>query len=120
VPVADLQAIAIYFGEAIDCLIRLYDGLFNDTEYISAIFGLLNTDGRILVNAAGAMPLWNQYTCRIPQITIERRMPLAEWRSAVLDHAVQMAEEVYHRFNWPNPSLGLAKSAIERTFARRL
>jgi hypothetical protein len=55
----------------------------------------------------------------MPQITIERRMPLAEWRSAVVDHAVQMVDEVYQRFNWPNPNTGLAKNAIERNFSRR-
>jgi hypothetical protein len=59
VPVADLRGVAVYFGEAIDCLFRLYDGLLDDTEYVSAIIAVLNADGRILVNTAGAMPLWN-------------------------------------------------------------
>jgi hypothetical protein len=119
VPVADLKNIAVYVGEAIDCLMRLYDGLFEDTEYVSFVMRILNTDGRALVNARGSMPLFDTYTCRIPEIVVERRLPLADWRAAVVDHAVAIVNEIYLRFNWPNPNLGLARNAIERTFARQ-
>jgi hypothetical protein len=83
-------------------------------------FALLNTEDRILVNTSGAMLLWNAYTCRIPEIGTERRLPLAEWRAAVVDHAVDITNEVYQRFNWPNPTLSIARTAMERTFKRRL
>jgi hypothetical protein len=120
VPIADLRTIAIYAGEAVDCLIRLYDSLFDDTEYVSVVIRLLNTEDRILVNTSGAMPLWNAYTSRIAEIVTERRLPLAEWRAAVVDHAVDITNEIYQRFNGPNPTLGMARTAIERTFKRQL
>jgi hypothetical protein len=120
-PAADVKYLAIYIAQAIDCLTRLYDGLFDDNEYMSMSLRILNTDGRRLVNSGqGSMPLWVANTCRIPEINIERRFPLAEWRAAVIDHAVQIANEVYLRFNWTRPNLELARSSIQRMFDRRL
>jgi hypothetical protein len=120
-PAADVKYLAIYIAQAIDCLTRLYDGLFDDNEYMSMSLRILNSDGRMLVNSGqGFMPLGAYYTCRIPEINIERRFPLAEWRAAVIDHAVQIANEVYLRFNWTRPNLELARSVIQRMFERRL
>lgn len=119
VPVADVKNIAIYVGEAIDCLTRLYEDLFDDAEYISFILRILNTQDRTLVNAWGERPLLDNYTCRIPEIVVERRLPLAEWRAAIIDHAVGITNEVYLRFNWPRPNLSLARNAIHRTFGRQ-
>ena len=117
--VADLKSIAVYVGEAIDCLTRLYDGLFDDTEYITFFQRVLNTQDRTLVNAWGGMPLFNAYTCRIPEIIVEQRLPLADWRAGVVDHAVDITNEIYLRFNWTKPNLDLARTAVERTFARK-
>lgn len=120
-PAADVKYVAIYIALAIDCLIRLYGGLFDDSEYISMSLRILNTDGRRLVNSGqGFMPLWAAYTCRISEINIERRFPLAEWRAGAVDHAVQIANEVYLRFNWSRPNLELARNSIQRMFERRL
>jgi len=65
------------------------------------------------------MPLWAPYICHIPEITVERHFALAEWRAAIIDHAVAMSNDIYQRFNWANPNLAVARSAMERTFARR-
>jgi len=119
-PAADVKFLAVYIAQAIDCLTRLYDGLFEDTEYISINLRILNTDGRRLVNSGpDSMPLWADYVCRIPEILVEHRFPIAEWRAAVIEHAVAIANEVYLRFNWTRPNLNAARGAIERTFARR-
>lgn len=120
-PVADVKFLAIYIAQAIDCLTRLYDGLFEDSEYVSINLRILNTDGRRLVNSEpDAMPLWGPYICRIPEILVERRFPLAEWRAAVIEHAVAITNEVYVRFNWTRPNLDAARGTIQRTFGRRL
>ena len=119
-PAADVGFLAVYIAEAVDCLTRLYDGLFDDNEYMSINLRILNTDGRMLVNSErGAMPLWAPYICRMPEILVERRFPLAEWRAAVVDHAVAMTNDVYLRFNWTRPNLDAARGTIQRTFARR-
>jgi hypothetical protein len=119
IPVADLNQIAIYVAEAIDCLTRLYDGLFDDNEYVSLELRLLNTEGRTLVNSGDRMPLWASYTCRMPEITTSRRFSLAEWRAAVIDHAVAITRDVYLRFNWQEPNVDLARNTIGRMFSRQ-
>jgi Putative DNA-binding domain len=120
-PAADVRFIAMYVAQAIDCLTRLYDGLLADTESIALHLRVINTEGRRLVNAGpGMMPLWASYVCRIPEIVLERRSPLAEWRAAVVDQAVEMSREIYLRFNWLRPNIELARGAIQRMFARQL
>ena len=76
VPVADLKSLAIYVAQAIDCLLRLYDGMNDDSEYVTLLVRILNTENRVLVNTWGGMPLWDAYMCRIPAIIVERRLPL--------------------------------------------
>jgi hypothetical protein len=120
-PAADVRFIAIYIAQAIDCLTRLYDGLFPDTESIALNLRVINTDGRRLVNSGrGMMPLLAPYACRISEIGLDRRFSLAEWRAAVVDHATEMSREVYLRFNWLRPNIELAREAIQRMFARQL
>ena len=74
-PVADLKMLAVYVGEAIDCLVRLYDQLLDDAEYVTVLFRVLNTRSRTLINSAGMMPLFDMYTCHIDEIIVERRLP---------------------------------------------
>jgi hypothetical protein len=38
----------------------------------------------------------------------------------MVDHCLGLAAEVYQRFNWPNPNLAAARSAVEKMFARRI
>jgi hypothetical protein len=120
-PAADVRFIAMYIAQAIDCLTRLYDGLFPDTESIALNLRVINTEGRRLVSSGqGVMPLWVPYVCRITEIALDRRFSLAEWRAAVVDHAVEMSREVYLRFNWLRPNVELARGAIQRMFARQI
>ena len=83
--------------------------LFEDSESISLNFRLLNAEGRALVSPQGTMPPFDAYACRIPEITVGRRLSLADWRAAILDHAVVITNELYLRFNWPNPNMGAAR-----------
>jgi hypothetical protein len=119
VPAASLDFIAVYVAEAIDCLTRLYDGLFEDNEYMSLDLRILNTEGRALVRSGGEMPLWGDFTCRIPEILVSRRLPLADWRAAVVEHAIGITKEIYLRFNWTEPNIDIARNTIQRMFARQ-
>jgi hypothetical protein len=117
--VVDFRAAAIYVAEAIHCLTRLYDGLLDDVDEVSLMLALLGTEDRLLVSSGPSSgPLFENYTCRISEIIVERRRPLADWRAGIVDHAVEIANEVYQRFNWPNPNLGAARTAIDKMFAR--
>jgi hypothetical protein len=119
--VADFGAIAIYAAEAIYCATRLYEGLLKDDENLSVVLRFLGTENRRLTTFdVGRARLWDGYVCRIPQIEVEKRYSLADWRAGVVDHALSVAEYVYLRFNWEAPNLQAARQIIEKTFARKL
>jgi hypothetical protein len=40
-------------------------------------------------------------------------------RAAVIDHAVTITNEIYLRFNWPEPNTDVALDTIRRMFARQ-
>jgi hypothetical protein len=115
---ADFGAVAIYSAEAIHCLTRLYDGLLDDGDQLSLLLRILGTQDRELTSPVGHDPLFGGYVCRIPQVEIQRKHPLAEWRAGVVDHAVEVSKEVFLRFNWEHPNLQAVRQIIERMFAK--
>ena len=119
---ADFGAIAAYAGEAVYCLTRLYDGLLGDDEEVSFVMRLWGTQDRRLtsLDPPRRAPLWASYVCRIPEIEVEERHSMADWRSGLIDHAVGVAKEVFLRFNWERPNLGAAQQIIEKLLARTL
>jgi hypothetical protein len=114
----DFRAAAVYIAEALHCLTRLYDGLLDDAEEVSFVLTLLGTQDRHL--GGGTLSFYHNYVCRIPEVRIERRCSISEWRAGIVDHAVQIAKDVYQRFNWINPNIGAARTTIEKLFARTL
>jgi hypothetical protein len=116
--VMDFRAAALYVAEAIHCLTRLYDGLLNGDDEVSLSLGLLGTNDRVLISSGSFMPPWAEYTCRMPELIIERSRPVADWQAGIVDHAVEIAKDIYQRFNWLNPNLEAARSAIQKMFAR--
>jgi hypothetical protein len=118
--VVDFRAVAIYVAEAINCLTRIYDGLLSDEDRVLLSLAVVGTQDRLLVSSGPmAMALWGDYTCRIPEVFAKRTYPLADWRAGMIDHAIELAKDVYLRFNWLNPNLDAARGAIEKLFARR-
>ena len=119
--VADTGAIAAYASEAIYCLTRLYDGLLGDEDGLTFVMRLLGTqDRRLTTLDPRKVPLWVSYVCRIPEVVVEERHSIADWRAGIVDHAVAMSKEVFARFNWERPNLESARQTIEKTFSRRL
>ena len=119
--VVDFRATATYIAEAIHCLTRLYAGVLDDDDDVSFVCRLLGTQGRVLVSSGPfASPLLAAYECRIPKIEIAQSHSLADWRAGMVDHCIELADEVYQRFNWPNPNLTAARTAVEKMFARKL
>src|SRR5260370_10177157 len=114
----DFRAAAIYIAEAIHCLTRLYDGMLDDADDVSFVVALLDTQDRHL--GGGTLSFYHNYVCRIPEVRIERCRPISEWRAGIVDHAVEIAKDVYQRFNWINPNVGAARTTIEKLFARTL
>jgi len=117
--VVDFREIAVYIAQAIHCLTRLYDTLLDDGQLISFRLALVGTRDRLLVSTwPMTMPLWDHYVCRIPDIVTTGKHPLSDWRAGIVDHALEIANEVYTRFNWSSPNLSAARVAVEKMFAR--
>jgi hypothetical protein len=117
--VVDFREIAVYIAQAIHCLTRLYDTLLDDEELIHFRLTLVGTSNRLLVSTwPMTMPLLDQYVCRVPDVIAGGKYPLSDWRAGMIDHALEIAGEVYTRFNWLTPNLGAARTAIEKLFAR--
>ncbi len=114
--IANSEVTAMYVAEAVLCLSNLYQGLLADEEDVMLRLRLLDTEKRILKSPR---PLSGTYECRIPEIVVERRHSLADWRAGVVDHAVEITNDIYVRFNWTNPNLAMTRDVIEKLFARR-
>jgi len=115
--IANAHDIAIYVDEAIHCLTRLYEGLIDEQDEVSATIRLIQAGDRLLYFPN---TLWRPFDiCRIPEIAVERRRPLADWRAAIADHALDMLKDIYQRFNWTTPDLDIPRRTIDKLFARR-
>ena len=112
---------AVYAAEAIHCLTKLYEDLLDDTEQVNFYLRVLGTDGRQLQTFdRGRGSLRGGYRSKVPEIHFHRVRPLAEWRAAIIEHAVEVSKEVFLRFNWDQPNLGAAREIIQKMFARQL
>lgn len=117
----DFGALAMYAAEAINCLTKLYENLLDDTEEVKFRLRVLGTDSRQLETFdPGRAPLHGGYSSKVPEIRFHRVRSLAEWRAAIVEHAIEASKEVFLRFNWDQPNLGAARQIIEKMFARRL
>jgi hypothetical protein len=95
---------AIFVAEAIHCLTRLYEGLLDDDDDgVVFVASLVNTKDRLLHFPNSRYPVEN--TSRIPEIVVERRRALADWRAAAVDYALDVLSEIYQRFNWVSPEV---------------
>lgn len=120
-PALDIRAMAMYVAEAIHCLTKLYEGLLDDTEQVRFCLRVLGTKDRQLerLDSKGGSPSMI-YRSKLPEIRFSRILPLADWRAAIVEHAVEISKEVFLRFNWEQPSLGVIREIIQKMFARRL
>ena len=114
----EFRRIAVHVALAIHCIIRLYDGLLAVDAEVTFALTLIGTENRRLVSLD--VPLPADYICRIPQIIVERKRSIASWRSELVDHALEIAKEIYLRFNWFQPNLEAARAAILENVVAKL
>lgn len=119
-PATDFGSMAMYAAEGIHCLTKLYEGLLDDAEEVKFQLRVLGTDSRQLRTFDAGRDLRGGYGSKVPEICFHRVRPLAEWRAAIVDHAVEISKEIFLRFNWDQPNLGATREIIQRMFARRL
>lgn len=122
-PSASAQGTVRYFAEAIYCMTRLYDGLFDDTEYMCFRALFLGTRGRALVWTDHGFPsgiYQSQYVANRPNLEVTASRPLADWRAGIVDHAIKMAAELMSGFGLEKPNEEHMRTQISNLFGRRL
>lgn len=118
--VLDVSTTYVEIGEGIDCIARLYDGVIDDADALHvevAFFGI--QDRMLKVIESGRPPLFVEYCARIPELRCQYSHTLAEWRSARLDLAVKIAQDVFQRFGWWEPNVGVGRQLLSDLFKRR-
>jgi hypothetical protein len=121
-PTASAQDAVRYFAEAIYCMTRLYEGLFDDSEYVDFRALFLGTRNRTLVWADSGFPSGfyrSQYVANRPNLEVTGSRPLADWRAGVVDHAIRMASELMAGFGLERPNEEQMRTQISNLFGRR-
>jgi len=109
-----------HISEAIGSLWHLYRELgVPDDEVITINFAFLGVKDRNLVvlspSRAGFM---SRQVCRSPQISVERQLPLEEWRASEVDIAVETSVEVFQQFQWIEPNLNSIRTLASELLAK--
>jgi hypothetical protein len=121
-PSVSAQDIVRYFAEAIYCMTRLYEGLFDDTEYMYFRALFLGTRNRALVWTDRVFPsgiFQSQYVANRPNLEVTASRSLADWRAGIVDHAIRMATELMSGFSLERPNEEQMRTQISNLFGRR-
>jgi len=122
-PSVSAQDTVRYFAEAIYSMTRLYEGLFDDTEYMCFRALFLGTRSRALVWTDRGFPSGfhrSQYVANRPNLEVTASRPLADWRAGIVDYAIKMATELMNGFGLEGPNEEQMRTQISNLFGRRL
>jgi hypothetical protein len=122
-PVISGPGIVRHMAEAINCMTRLYESLFDDTEMVTLRVTISGTRNRALIwdnNPYPLRPRTSPYIANKPELEVSASTSLADWRAGLVDHAIELAVSVMKGFHFDQPDREQMKSQIENLFARRL
>lgn len=119
--VLDFDLTIWHISEAIGSLWHLYDALnVPDKEYITFNFTYTDVDNRKLVvlnpERVGFMM---EQICYSPSISIERRLPLGEWRASDVDISTEISSEFFQNFQVIEPNLPAIKKLVSKILAKQ-
>ncbi len=115
----DLQWTLQYVTIGIRCASRLYEAVKMDDDPITIRFQLTSTEGRTLVTG---WPIGRivHYTCRIPQVIVEKSEPLDIWRSSTPQMAAEIVTEICQKFNVTDIPIDQFRDDATKLLERRL
>jgi hypothetical protein len=124
-PFFDFDDFSMSAGEAVHCLVKLYEGKLDDSEEVVLRFKLTGVKGRVLGSSNPLRLLEDEHiTCGIDGICYERQAPLADWRGGLVDHALGICRHVFLCFNVDRddiePNVEESRKLIEKMLARKL
>ncbi len=121
-PSVSAQDTVRYFAEAIYCMTRLFEGLFDDSEYMTFCATFLGTRNRRLVWTDRGSPYGiygSQYVANRPTLEAAASLPLADWRAGRVEHAIGMAKDLMKGFGLERPNEEQMRTQISNLFGRR-
>jgi hypothetical protein len=120
-PLISAQDIVRHFAEAIHCMTRLYEGLFEDSEFMKLRATFFGTRGRSLTwnSIYPFRPQSTGYVANRPQLEATAFYSLAEWRAGTSDHAIELASNIMSSFGLRSPDVETMKKWITDLFNRR-
>lgn len=118
-PGLNVQVFSINAVEAIHCLIKIYQGSMDDSENITFKLRLMKMQDRMLIFPLNTYQS-RDYVCQIPEITYQKTLSLADWCAGMFDHAVEICDHVFQRFNWEQPNLVESRKLMEMAINRKL
>jgi len=108
-------------SEAIGSLWHLYTelGVPND-ELLTINFTYEGVKDRNLVFLG---PKWAGFMgpqiCRSAEISLERSLPLREWRASEVDIASEISSEIFQQFQWIEPNLSSIRDLASKALAKK-
>jgi hypothetical protein len=100
---------------------RLYEGLFEDSEFMKLRATFFGTRGRSLTwnSVYPFQPQSTGYVASRPQLEATAVYSLAEWKAGISDHAIELASKIMSSFGLRSPDVETMKKWIADLFARR-
>jgi cellulose biosynthesis protein BcsQ len=109
--VSALEA-AVETANAIRCLVSFYAGLLESAESITFDLTLLGVRDWPLIAFDGLRSPGSTFTGASSEVTITRTHSIESWHDGLVDHALDIAREVYLAFNYTSPDMEAARAAI--------
>lgn len=112
------ESFSIIAFEAVHTLVKLYEDRLDDGDEVHLWLRFTEMQDRVITSQSCL--LRGEFICQIPEITYERNLPLIDWRAGMIDHALDICQHIFHRFNWEYPALGASRRLMEKAINRQL
>lgn len=105
-------------GKMLDCLCRLYDGKVSEDEQITLVYRLNEMKERVLIPSYREIRFRKKYISKVSIIEGKLQKKFIEWKSGLIDNALEICSNIFRLFNMDKPNLHLSKTKIEKMFER--
>jgi len=117
----DFDRLCHMAAKTVDSLVRLYTEELEDDNDVTLVFKISCTKNRSITSLFGRRrPLIRGvYSSKIDEIVYKKKQPLAEWKAGRVDHAIDICNYVFIRFNWQDFNVLAIRKVIEDMYKRR-
>ena len=105
-------------AEAVNCLVKIYDGYLEENEEVELRLNLLNVQDLPLGYERFGRAMFPEHVCKAPALHYRKSISLLDWKTGLIDHALDMCKFFLQRFNCEQPNLHEARKLIEDMLSR--